>query len=115
MQGIPSSVLSREGISLTEANPSDAYVSAENADEVAEAQFGGKILETKLAHLSDTASVPPVDKVVWAVSLPESLPPAQGPGAGAQPRPTPAPGHEYLLVFVDAQTDAYIEGVGGEP
>jgi hypothetical protein len=67
------------------------------------------VREAVLADFSDTNHVPPIHALAWVFSL--TIPPGfRAPSAGPPGNPPPkAP--SYLVVFIDAGTGAFVEGL----
>lgn len=106
LDGVPEDTLKSAGITLTRPLASStAKASAADAEAVALANGPGVPLkETALGQLHDDSRVPPVDKLVWVVSLdPTSVKvPAFGP-----PGSPPYADTIYWLIFIDAQTGQF--------
>jgi hypothetical protein len=108
LDSVSAQTLAAGGITLSSPVAS-AAVSKDAALQRAQSQFAGaQVREAVLAQVRDDHQVPVVDKLCWAVSL---APPA-GTGSTGPPGSTSRPA-SYLVVFIDAQTGAFVFGTAG--
>lgn len=110
MQSVSAADLAAQGITLQQAT-SAAAVTQTKAAGLASARFpGSTVREIVLAQVTDNYSVPVLRRTCWVVSL---TPPA---GAGTVTGgPPPGRPHKttYLILFFDAQSGAFVEGIQG--
>lgn len=116
LQGVPPEALANAGITL-KAPPPD-FVPKIGQQEIEASRVSGAsslgfdlpIREIALAHVSDNSRVPPINRVLWVVSLDVSgaRMPNLGPGGPGLPDYFP---YLYSLVFVDPDTGAFVYSV----
>ena len=114
LKTVSATALAQAGIRL-QPPTSSAVVSQAAAQQAAlsasPAGPASAVREAVLADLNDTNNVPPIHTLAWAVSL--TMPPGfRAPSAGPPGNPPPkAP--SFLVVFIDASTGAFTEGMAG--
>ena len=100
--------LATQGIILQQTTTSVAVHKTTAAD-MASARFpGSSVHDVVLALVTDTYSVPTLHCTCWVVSL--TPPPGVGTASGGPPPGRP---HKtaYLILFLDAQTGTFVEGI----
>lgn len=108
LSAVSAQTLAAEGIALMSPSTS-ATVTESAAIETAESQFpGAQDREAVLAQVRDDHQVPALDRLCWVVSL---VPPVGTESIGP-PGSTPQPA-SYFVVFIDAQTGAFVFGTAG--
>ena len=115
LKTVSATALAQAGIRL-QPPASSAVVSQAAAQQAAlrasPAGPASAVREAVLADFDDMNHVPPIHALAWAVSLtipPGFHAPSSGPPSGDRAlRPA-----SYLVVFIDASTGAFIEGMAG--
>ncbi len=111
LSSVSSTALARTGIRL-QPPTSSAVVSREAAERAAvQAVPGRTIQETVLADFSNTHAVPPINTLVWAISL--TVPPGSRMTSAGPPPGHPEIERTYQVVFIDARTGTFIMATSG--
>lgn len=108
LTAVSAGTLAGEGITLSNPTAS-ATVGQSTAVQTAQAQLpGSQVDQVVLAQVQDSHQNPRVDRLCWVVSLsPSGAPHSSGPPGSA------ALAAGYFVVFVDAQTGAFLFGTSG--